>query len=183
MNTSPRKFKRAGFTLAEVMIAVFIGSLVLAQVMTALIASQRIYRDAIADCELTYATCALREKLLYDLGTDGASGLSMALRNGTASPAASADRQTLSYLKPDGANGSFSLVGNALEADDDDITSWIAPRTAYIPGESQLFHVTLNNSVGTDNYVTLDIDLRMRNGIRKYGRRLRVVSQLVNPRN
>ena len=183
MTDRTEKHGQSGYTLAEVMIAAFIGSLVLAQVLAALIASQRIYRDTVSDCELTYKTCALREKLLYDLGDGDVGGLASALRNGTASPSASADRKSLSYLRSDGAAGSFSLNGTELETDDDDITAWVAPGSAYFPANAQMFSVTASNSIGSNNFVTLNIDLRMRNGIRKYGRRLRVVSQLVNPQN
>ncbi len=183
MDDALRKNRTSGFTLAEVMIAIFIGSLVLAQLLTAMIASQRIYRDTVADCELTYKTCALREKLLYDLGDADAGGLAMALRNGTTSPSASADRQTLNYLRPGGDGDSLSLNGTALESGDDDVTAWITPASAYFPENAPIFSVTSSNAAGSNNFVTLDIDLRMQNGIRKYGRRLRVVSQLVNSSN
>ncbi len=183
MHNTTQNRRLSGFTLVEVMIAAFIGFLVLAQVITVLVASQRIYRDTIADCELTFKSCALREKLLYDLGDEDAGGLSMALRNGTSSPKQSADKKRLDYLKANGTSGYFSISDTALSTDDEDITSWVSPTGVYFPENVELFSVISSNSSGSNNFVTVDIDLRMLNGIRKYGHKLRVVSQLVNPKN
>lgn len=137
----PRRKRRAGMTLAELVMASTLGTLILTQVLSIALSCQRILAGIVENTELTITHRNLREKLLFRLTPDQDYGLAGspidALTNNRVTFHDATTPASLEHLSFTGTGG--LLYSEAL-ADDDGTQRWLTPRALRLePAEEHAF--------------------------------------------
>jgi len=169
----PKHTPRAGYTLVEVLVATAVTSIVVGQMMTALIASQRLFEATLADAHLSLASRALREKVLYRINEDG--GLMNASRSELEMQNKNQGWGNGVVFKPrKGKKNRIMLNSNMRLHADNGPAKWLESGTMELQS-NKVFHDVISNAVIE---VNLDLILPIRNRI--YNQKHLVKSQIIN---
>ena len=165
---------RRGYTLVEVMFSTALSVLVMSQVVTAMISSQRMIEATFADMQLSLQSRALREKLLYNINDDG--GLMNACQSELSLVNGNKNKGTGVVFKPHKGTKNKVMMGTKkkIVADLNRSEHWLECGTMVFEG-TNVFGLNMTN--GTIE-VNLDVAIPISN--RKYQQRNLVTSQIMN---
>jgi len=106
----PAGEKRSGFTLAELMMAVAISSIVLAGAFAVYISGQKIWHTTTLEIDTSSEASDAIQKIVYGIGAQG--GIRGSLRN-SVNVTSSSNGWTISYVLPDGPTNYYEYNHSA----------------------------------------------------------------------
>ncbi len=168
--------RQRGFTLPELLISTAITSVVMSQIVVALITSQRLFEATVADLELSLQSRALREKILFDVNVEDGG-----LMNVSQSELSVEDKNTgngwgkgLKFKPAKGAANRLALGTNKKLKADRGAEAWLARGPATLESEDVFKLVSSNGTI----LVNMDLVISISN--RKYGQQHQAKSQIMN---
>jgi len=173
--TRRRKRRRDGFTLTELMISTALTAVILPQIVIALISSQRLFEETVADLELTLQSRVLREKLLFNIVPEEGGLMNASLSELSVENETKGWGKGLKFKPKKGASNRLALGGNKKLSAARGKTKWIEGGIPVFQTD-QIFQIVSNNT-GT---VLINLDLAIRVSTRKYEQQNQAQVQIVN---
>lgn len=173
--------REKGFTLTEVLMATALTSLLCGFVFPAFVAAARVFEGTVADLELSMASRAMREKLLYRVtAAEDSGGLSSLMRtNLVLSSGANGDYSVVRFQPVQGgASASPSAV--TLQAQDGTLRASGAPDGWFDGHGANLASDYLFERV-SNACLRVNLTLGMTRGDRSYRQTECFDAQIVNP--
>jgi len=150
--------KNGGFTLTEVVLSTALSGLIVSQVATTLISSQRLMEATMADVELSIQTRELREKLFYDINDDG--GL-MEANDGSLTFKSNGGGDSLSFRPKRGGANRVALGSNKrLKADNQKADRWLECGTMFFQGTNLFANAMTNLAIQVNVNVAISVRTR-----------------------
>lgn len=163
---------RRGYTLIEVLVSTAITAVVMSQLVTVLIASQRVVEQTMADVELSIRTHELREKLFYNV--DGSGGLMDACVS-ELEFAKKSGGDAVTFKPKKGKKNKVKVGDNKrLTADYEKKSQWLACGTMIFQGTN----VFVDASTGGVIQVNLNVAIPIKS--RVYAQRHQMQTQIMN---
>ena len=171
--------RQSGFTLTELLVATALTTVIMSQVLGALIMSQKMVEATLADLELALQSRVLREKVLFNINEDDGGLMNICLSDLAVENPNKGKGKGLK-IKPRNGKGNNRIALNAknkLKADRgrSDDEDWLLGGNFYIQ-TNEVFEVVASN--GT---VLVNLDLAVPIRSRTYSQRYQIQSQILNP--
>lgn len=175
--TLPQQAPRArchGFTYAEVLMATALTAVVMSQVVTALVTSQRLFESTVADLELSLHSRELREKVLFNIIPDEGGLMNISQSELTIENGKKGWGDGIRFKPKKGPGNRLALGKNKKLKADRGNPAWLA-RGAFILQTNELFCAVASN--GT---ILVNLDVAIPVNGRIYGQRHQIQSQILN---
>lgn len=168
--------RRSGFTLTELVVSTALTSLIMSQIVVALVTSQRLFEATVADLELSLQSRALREKILFNITPEEGGLMNVCLSElAVENPHGSGKGKGLKFKSKKGQGNRLALGENKKLLADRGNALWLATGASILQTEDVFQIVSNRNAV-----VTINLDLMLQIANRKYGQQHQAQVQIMN---